>query len=76
MNKEKKSYLYFKIMFLIIAVGGLIIVFANLFNSWMIHGFLNNDHKPYLSIIGFLAAIGGIILFQLNEILYKLELRR
>ena len=76
MNKEKKSYLYFKIMYLIICIGGLIIVFGNIFNSYMIHGYINQDHKPYLAVLGFLAAIGGMILFQLNEITYKLEVKK
>ena len=68
----KKENQIFAIMYLFIMIGGLVILFVNLFNSYLAHDFIDIDYKPHLAIIGFVLVIGGLILIQLNQILFKL----
>lgn len=68
----KKENQFFSILYLFMMIGGLVIIFLNLFNSYMAHGFVDVDYKPHLAIIGFIVTMGGLILLQLNQILFKL----
>ncbi len=58
---------------LMIMLGGIIIVALNFFNGFMLDGYINNDYKPHLFIIGFMAGLGGMTYLKVIEIDIKLE---
>ena len=65
---------FYPITSILISIAGLILVFANYGMGIMELGFGGAiDYRPHVSIIGLVAAVGGLIMLRLDSIILRMS---